>query len=226
MAAQPLGRFNDALLDCTLCPRLVAYLATFRERSGYWGLPVPGFGDPRARILILGLAPGAHGANRTGRPFTGDGAGRFLYRALHHIGCATDCVSESRDDGLRLVDAYISNAVRCVPPLNKPTGAEVTACRSWLRRELAILDGVRVVIALGKVAHDTYLRGLKEEGGIERIGDHPFGHGSVHRLGDVLPVVIDTYHPSRYNVNVGRLTWPMFRAVFERARKLAGSGDP
>jgi len=221
MARRAIDRFNDRVCACTRCPRLVEYLRTFRDDPAYWARPVPGIGDAHARLLVLGLAPGAHGANRTGRPFTGDGAGAFLYRALHAIGCSSAPESIGGDDGLTLTGAYISNAVRCVPPANKPTGAEVTACAPWLEEELSILNRVKVVVALGKIAHDTFIRYAKERGAVQRMADHKFAHGAVHEL-EGLPTVIDTYHSSRYNVNVGTLTWPMFAAVFEKASSLAG----
>lgn len=220
MPKRKIDEFNDRVCACTKCPRLVKYLKTFRDDPAYWARPVPGFGDAHAKILVLGLAPGAHGANRTGRPFTGDGAGAFLYRALHAIGCASAPESLHVDDGLTLKGAYISNAVRCVPPENKPIGAEVSACAPWLEEELAILDRVKVVVALGKIAHDTFIRHAKGMGVIKRMADHKFAHGAVHDL-DGLPTVVDTYHSSRYNVNVGTLTWPMFEEVFRTARDLA-----
>ncbi|NRA96301.1 MAG: uracil-DNA glycosylase [Planctomycetes bacterium] len=214
-----LDAFNKRVCACTRCPRLAEYVASFQDNDGYWARPVPGFGDPRAKLLVLGLAPGAHGANRTGRPFTGDGAGAFLYRALHAIGCATASESVDVDDGLILKGAYISNAVRCVPPENRPTGAEVVACTPWLEEELALLSELRVIVALGKIAHDTLLRYAKTRGAVRRMADHKFAHGAVHEIPG-LPVLVDTYHSSRYNVNVGTLTWPMFRDVFEKAAGL------
>ncbi len=218
--ASKLSAFNKKLESCTRCPRLEKYVASFRDQEGYWARPVPGFGDPAASLLVLGLAPGAHGANRTGRPFTGDGAGAFLYRALHELGYANHPESAHRRDGLRLKGAYISNAVRCVPPANKPTGAEISTCAPWLAEELGLMSRVKVVVALGKIAHDAFVRLAKERGAAARMADHPFAHGAVHRLSG-LPVLIDSYHSSRYNVNVGKLTWPMFRAVFESAAHLS-----
>jgi uracil-DNA glycosylase family 4 len=215
-----LDAFNERVCACARCPRLAEYVASFRQRDGYWARPVPGFGDPAATLLVLGLAPGAHGANRTGRPFTGDGAGGFLYRALHEHGYATAPESVSMQDGLELSGAYISNAVRCVPPLNKPNGAEIRTCASWLAEELALLSRVRVTVALGKIAHDAYVRFAKERGAAARMADHRFGHGAVHQLPG-LPTLVDSYHSSRYNVNVGKLTWPMFRDIFAVASRLS-----
>lgn len=217
-----LDAFNERVCACTRCPRLAEYVASFREDDTYWARPVPGFGDPKAKLLVLGLAPGAHGANRTGRPFTGDGAGAFLYRALFVIGCSNAPESVSVDDGLRLRGAYISNAVRCVPPENKPTGAEVGTCAPWLEEELALLSELRVIVALGKIAHDAFIRHAKARGVVTRMADHKFAHGAVHEI-PTLPTLVDTYHSSRYNVNVGTLTWPMFRDVFKKAASLTSA---
>ncbi|MAG33778.1 MAG: uracil-DNA glycosylase [Deltaproteobacteria bacterium] len=221
MPSRTLASLNRRIAACTRCPRLADYVASFGDDPAYWARPVPGFGDPRATLLVLGLAPGAHGANRTGRPFTGDAAGKFLYRALHEIGCSPCAESLATDDGLVLRGAYISNAVRCVPPQNKPTGPEVTECAPWLEDELKLLPHLRVVVALGKIAHDTFLRFAKRTGAIHRLADFKFAHAAVHDLGRTLPTLVDTYHSSRYNVNVGKLTWPMFKNVFEIARDLA-----
>lgn len=215
-------RLNLELTACTRCPRLVAW----RERVGrekraayrhhrYWAAPVPGFGDPEARLLVLGLAPGAHGSNRTGRVFTGDASGDFLFPALFRAGYASQPRATARDDGLTLGDAYISAAGRCAPPDNKPTRDELLACRPWLERELTLLPRVRVVLALGRIAHDTWL----ELSGLSRAA-HPFAHGREHHLpgGRTL---LDSYHVSRQNTQTGRLTAPMFDAVLERARALS-----
>lgn len=209
-----------ALFDpaCRRCPRL----ADFREDSGrrypgYHAAPVPAFGDPSPRWLIVGLAPGMHGANRTGRPFTGDHAGVLLYETLYAIGAASQALSEHKDDPLRLDGVRITNAVKCLPPGNKPTPAEVRSCNAFLAAELAA-HAPRVVVALGRIAHDAVLDAF----GRPRSA-HPFGHAAEHRLPASGPWLIDSYHCSRYNTQTRRLTPPMFRAVLERAQSLAQS---
>lgn len=186
----------------------------------YWGKPVPSFGDPQARLLIIGLAPAAHGANRTGRMFTGDRSGEFLYRVLHQTGFASRPESVSRGDGLRLSDAYVTAAVRCAPPGNRPTPAEIRACGRHLARELELLPGLRVVVALGRIAFDAYLARLLERGAIAARSPFRFGHNQEHRTGAGQPVLISSYHPSQQNTSTGRLTRRMLRAVFLRARRL------
>jgi len=215
------------LLRCTRCPRLVAYrqrVARTKRRAyvdqKYWGKPVPGFGDPQARLLLLGLAPGAHGSNRTGRMFTGDASGEFLYPALHRLGFANQAKAMHRHDGLILSDIFITAAVRCVPPQNKPTAQEVATCRHWLAHDLA-LPQIRCVIALGKIAHDAYLSYLKAQGHLVVKANHRFSHGAVHRL-TTGPVLLDSYHVSFQNTNTGRLTTAMFDRLLVRARELAG----
>lgn len=205
--------------DCTRCPRLARHLAGIRrEYPDYHARPVPSFGDPRARLLVVGLAPGMHGANRTGRPFTGDYAGILLYRTLHEYGFASRPESVDADDGLELPDCRITNAVRCLPPENKPVGAEVNRCNDYLERELASVPAGGVVVALGGVAHRAVLKAL----GLKQSA-HAFGHRAEHGLpGD--RVLLDSYHCSRYNTQTRRLTGPMFRAVFERAANLLGRG--
>lgn len=185
----------------------------------YWARPVPGFGDPHARLLLIGLAPGAHGANRTGRMFTGDSSGDFLYRALFETGFASQPASVSRDDGLRLRDAYISAAVRCAPPLNKPAPEEIRNCRPYLERELELLRDVRVVVALGRLAFDAYLTILRGQAKIAARSGFIFAHGAEYRTGPEQPWLISSYHPSQQNTFTGKLTPAMFRAVFERARR-------
>jgi len=191
----------------------------------YWGKPVPSFGDPAARLLIIGLAPGAHGSNRTGRMFTGDRSGDILYRVLYATGFASQPRSLSRDDGLRLSDCYITAAVRCAPPANKPTREEIANCRPYLEQELHLLSRLRVVVALGRLAFDVYLSILRSQGCISSRSAFPFGHGRRHRPGPGLPLLLSSYHPSQQNTSTGRLTEPMLRAVFlDARRRLEGPG--
>ena len=200
--------------DCRACPRLAGFLDSVRERNpDYYCLPVPPFGDTGGRFLIVGLAPGMHGANRTGRPFTGDHAGILLYRMLHRYGFATRDCSASADDGLELLDCRITNAVKCLPPDNKPVGAEINTCNPFLARELAALPEGSIVMALGGIAHRAIVKAVGA-----RQADYKFGHGSLHDLGDF--TVLDSYHCSRYNTNTGRLTESMFDAIFAEAREL------
>jgi uracil-DNA glycosylase len=214
---------------CQRCPRLRAYcqeIARVKRRAyrdwEYWGKPVPSFGDPQARVLIVGLAPGAHGANRTGRMFTGDRSGEFLYRALYQTGFASQAESLSHEDGLKLSGAYITAAARCAPPDNKPAPAELANCRSYLERELDLLKGIRVVVTLGRLAFDTYLRILRDRGGVASRAAFHFAHNAEHRTGPDAPVLISCYHPSQQNTSTGKLTEAMLRQVFERARRIAG----
>ena len=223
---QELAILQDEIVSCHLCPRLIDHcqqVARVKRRAyedwEYWGRPVPSFGDPEARVLIIGLAPGAHGSNRTGRMFTGDGSGVFLYRALHEAGFASQPTATSRDDGLVLRDLYITAAVRCAPPGNKPTPEEFGRCRPFLERELDLLARVRVVVTLGKLAHDAYLDILKARGLIGSRAPYPFTHNRKHRLPAGLPLVISSYHPSQQNTLTGKLTPAMFRRVFEAARR-------
>ncbi|HET9106350.1 MAG TPA: uracil-DNA glycosylase [Steroidobacteraceae bacterium] len=202
---------------CTRCPRLAQFLAEIHASyPDYWARPVPSFGAADPRIVLVGLAPGLHGANRTGRPFTGDYAGELLYRTLHEAGLATRPESLAADDGLKLRQARIINAVKCVPPGNKPLPDEIRDCNGFLEAELASLKRVRVVLALGRVGHDAFLMasGLKRS-------QFPFGHGREHRLEETR-YLIDSYHCSRYNTSTGVLTEQMFRTVVARARELAG----
>jgi len=191
----------------------------------YWGKPVPGFGDPQARLLILGLAPGAHGSNRTGRMFTGDESGNWLYRVLHGTGFASQSTSVSRGDGLALRSAYITAAARCAPPGNKPLPEELRNCRPFLEREIDLLSNVKVVVALGKIAFDTYLGILKSRGAIASRAPFVFGHQREYRIGPSGPVLLASYHPSQQNTSTGKLTEKMLFDVFRRARKLAGLID-
>jgi len=214
------------IVSCELCPRLVAYRAevgrvkrrAYRDWN-YWAKPVPGFGDPQARLLLIGLAPGAHGANRTGRMFTGDSSGDFLYKVLFATGFASQPTSTSRDDGLKLFDAYIGAAVRCAPPDNKPTVEEIRTCRPYLERELKLLKTVQVVVALGRLAFDVYLGILRNSGKIGRRSGFVFAHDAEHQMGSDLPLLISSYHPSQQNTSTGKLTEAMFRAVFQHARR-------
>jgi uracil-DNA glycosylase family 4 len=205
--------------DCPLCPRLVAYREEQRvAHPDRYNAPVPGFGDPMAWLAIVGLAPGVQGANRTGRPFTGDGAGPLLYATLARHGLSEGTFEGRPNDGLTLVGAIIVNAVRCVPPQNKPTPEEVRTCRRFLEPELAGLPKLRVVIALGQIAHQSAVKAL---GG--KLPKMPFGHGAEHRVAGG-PILLDSYHCSRYNQNTGRLTAAMFEAVFARAVQLREDG--
>jgi uracil-DNA glycosylase family 4 len=215
----------DEIVACRRCPRLVAYLAgvatgkkrEFREWT-YWARPLPGSGDPRARALVVGLAPAAHGGCRTGRVFTGDDSSQFLARALHRVGWASQPSSVSRDDGLRLRDVYITLAARCAPPANRPTPDELRACRPYLVRELGLLPRVRVVIALGQIAFDASLRAAAEAGWAPPPARPAFGHGVEVALG--ARRLLASYHPSRQNTNTGKLTRAMFDEIFDRARSL------
>jgi uracil-DNA glycosylase len=186
----------------------------------YWGKPVPAFGDPEARLLILGLAPGAHGSNRTGRMFTGDESGNWLYRALHRTGFASQPTSTSRDDGLELRDAYITAAAHCAPPGNKPTPEELRSCRPFLEKELSLLSNVKVVVALGKIGFDTYLETLKSRGAIRSRAGFDFGHNLAYRFNPGEPVLLASYHPSQQNTSTGKLTEKMLLDVFRHARKI------
>jgi uracil-DNA glycosylase len=224
----PLAVIEQEVISCRRCPRLVEHcteIGRVKRRAyrdwEYWAKPVPAFGDPNARVLILGLAPGAHGSNRTGRPFTGDGSGVTLYRVLHRAGFASQPDSRSRDDGLRLVDAYITAAVRCAPPGNKPAPEEIRRCRPFVERELLSLPGLRVVVALGKIAFDVYLSILRDRGVIRSRSPFVFGHNRVHRIVPELPVLISSYHPSQQNTSTGKLTEKMLLDVFRRAKKIA-----
>ncbi len=204
-------------LDCPLCPRLVTYREQNRTSNPGWhNAPVPGWGDPEAWLLILGLAPGVSGANRTGRPFTGDTAGTLLYETLLKAGLASGAYQAHAEDGLLLQGAFITNAVRCVPPANKPTPEEVRTCRPFLEGQLAVLPTARTIVALGQIAHQS---AIKACGG--KLPKYPFAHGAVHRIHTGY-TVIDSYHCSRLNTNTGRLTAEMFEAVFAQALALRG----
>ena len=223
-----MDRIRESIVACNLCPRLREYCARIGETRRrayidhtYWARPVPGFGDLRARILILGLAPGAHGANRTGRPFTGDGSGDFMYPVLHDLGLASKPRAVSRDDGLKLRHAWIGSVVRCAPPGDKPTPQEVRNCAVHLAAEVGALAKVRVVVCLGKIAWDGFLAHLLLTGVIKRRSDYPFAHAAEYTLSNGLHL-LGSYHPSLRNTNTGRLNRTMFTRVFLRARELAG----
>jgi uracil-DNA glycosylase family 4 len=218
---------QQEIISCNLCPRLrehSAEIAQLKRRAyrdqEYWGRPVPSFGDSNARVLILGLAPGAHGSNRTGRMFTGDRSGDILYRVLHRTGFASQGTATSRDDGLLLHDLYITAAAHCAPPGNKPTPQELRNCRPWFERELVLLTEVKVVVALGKIAFDVYLDVLRSRGAIASRAAFVFGHDREFKIGPGRARLISSYHPSQQNTSTGKLTEPMLTAVFKRARRL------
>ena len=220
-----LETIQQEIIACTRCPRLRDYCAEIahekkaaHRNDTYWGKPVPGFGDPRARVLVLGLAPAAHGANRTGRVFTGDGSGDFLMRAMHAAGFANITTSQRADDGLVLADAYILSAVRCAPPGNKPSPAEIAACHPHLVAEVAALRRMKVILALGKIGFDAAWRLLADRGIVIRPRPS-FAHGVVVRTPG--PTVIGSFHPSRQNTNTGKLTAPMLESVFRLAAEAA-----
>jgi uracil-DNA glycosylase family 4 len=227
--AAALAELTAEIVACRRCPRLVEWrervardkVRRFRHET-YWGRPVPGFGDPAARILIVGLAPAAHGGNRTGRVFTGDASGDFLFRELHAVGLANQPTSRRADDGLRLTDAYVAAAVRCAPPDNKPLPSERDNCASYLVRELALLDRVAVIVALGAYAWDSAFRTIGQVTGIDVRPRPAFGHGAEAAVGRYR--VLASFHPSQQNTVTGRLTAPMLGEVLGRARELAA--DP
>jgi uracil-DNA glycosylase len=231
--AAQLAALTAEIVACRRCPRLVAWrelvarekVARFRDET-YWGRPVPGFGDPDARILLVGLAPAAHGGNRTGRVFTGDASGDFLFAAMYAVGLANQPTGRRVDDGLALHDAYIAAAVRCAPPANKPTPEERTTCQAYLVGELRILSGVRVLVALGAIAWESAFRTIAVLTGDDARPRPRFGHGAVARVGDY--TVVGSYHPSQQNTFTGKLTQPMLVDVLRRARELtdvAAVGD-
>ncbi len=221
-----LKLLQEEVIACRRCPRLIEHcrkVASVKRLAyrdwEYWGKPVPSFGDPGAGLLIVGLAPAAHGANRTGRMFTGDRSGDFLCQALHETGFASQPVSMSRADGLELRDAYVTAAVRCAPPDNKPSPEEIRSCRQYLARELDLLPDLRVVVALGRVAFDAYLSVLRDRGLIRSRAAFPFGHNQEHRTAPGQPLLVSSYHPSQQNTSTGRLTRAMLRQVFLGARR-------
>ncbi len=225
-----LDALNDRIVACDRCARLRAYcneVARVRRRAyadhEYWGRPVPSFGDPLARVLALGLAPGAHGSNRTGRPFTGDGSGDFLFPVLHEAGFASQPKAVGRDDGMKLSGLWISAVVRCAPPGNKPATEELHNCAPWLDEEIRLLANLRVVVCLGKIAFDGFLGHALRTGQTQSRRGLAFAHGAEFKLPNGL-IVIASYHPSLQNTNTGKLTRPMFLAIFKRARQLADLG--
>ena len=216
---------SQEIVSCRKCPRLVKHrekMAMEKRRAyrewTYWGKPVPGFGDPRAQLLILGLAPAAHGANRTGRMFTGDRSGEFLYAALHKVGFANQATSLHRDDGLRLANAYLSATCRCAPPDNKPLPQEIANCRGYLEREIEILQP-KAVLALGKIAWDAYMEILKKRGVIASRAFYKFAHGAEAEVTAGAPRLFGVYHPSQQNTQTGRVTPAMYAAVLRRIRR-------
>ncbi len=221
---------NREVIACTRCPRLVVYrenVAREKRRAyrdhEYWGRPVPGFGDPEARVLVLGLAPGAHGSNRTGRPFTGDASGNFMFPVLYETGFASQSTATDRNDGMTLRDLYITAAVRCAPPDNKPTPAELAQCAPFLDREIAALKNVKVVVALGKIGFDAYLNHLKRLGLLTNATSkkqYLFKHAASYAMPDG-KTLLASYHPSNQNTQTGRLTRPMFVEIFKQAARLA-----
>src|SRR5437867_4840680 len=227
---EPLDHLNARIIRCRLCPRLVAHRKAVaapppRRYVGqhYWAKPLPGFGDPRARLLLVGLAPAAHGGNRTGRMFTGDRSGDWLFDALHHAGFANRQTSRHRDDGLRLRGAYITAALRCAPPANKPTPQELARCQPYLLQELGLLDRVSVVVGLGRIGWQAYLRARRRLGAPPPPRAPRFAHGAVTTFGDGV-ALIASYHPSQQNTFTGTLTRPMPRRLFTTARRLLAQG--
>jgi len=225
--AATLRALNTRIVACELCPRLRAHcaeVARTRRRAyadwEYWGRPVPSFGDPKARVMALGLAPGAHGSNRTGRPFTGDGSGDFLYPVLHEAGFASQPKAVSRNDGMKLSGLWITSMARCAPPGNKPTPEELRNCAPWLDQEMKLLTDLRVVVCLGRIAFDGLLSHAKRTGTLKKRTEFVFAHGAEYKLPGGL-IAITSYHPSLQNTNTGKLTREMLLKVFRRARKLA-----
>lgn len=224
----PIERLREQIVACARCPRLREYCArvalekkrAYRDEV-YWGRPVPGFGDPAARVLLVGLAPAAHGGNRTGRVFTGDSSADFLISALCRAGLANMPTSRHLSDGLALTDAYIAAAVRCAPPDNKPLPSEIDNCLPWLAAEVEALSGLQVIVALGRIGFDATLRILAARGAKTRPRP-PFGHGLVHRFDGPFPALVASYHPSRQNTNTGKLIAAMMDDVFTAVRRIIG----
>lgn len=222
-----LVQLDREVVACTRCPRLVEYrerIAREKRRAylawEYWGKPVPGFGDPNARVLVLGLAPGAHGSNRTGRPFTGDASGKFMYPILYEAGFSNQPTATDREDGLELKDLYITAAVRCAPPDNKPLPEELSNCAPYLDREMDGLKKVKVVVALGRIGFEAYLNYLKRRGLLQSKIPFQFRHAASYKMADG-KVLLASYHPSNQNTQTGKLTRQMFTNIFQDARRLA-----
>jgi len=222
-----LEKLNQEVISCTRCPRLVSYreqIAREKRRAyrdwEYWAKGVPGFGDPNARVIILGLAPGAHGSNRTGRPFTGDASGKFMYPVLYETGFASQPNATDRKDGLELRDLYITAAVRCAPPKNKPFPQELANCAPYLDRELAGLKNAKVIVALGKIGFDAYLNYGKRKGELKTKKPYLFEHGANYEMPDGR-ILLASYHPSNQNTQTGKLTRSMLVSIFQQARRLA-----
>jgi uracil-DNA glycosylase family 4 len=232
MSSKTLRAIETEVIACTKCRELRRYCAQIAKTkkrahrdATYWGKPVPGFGDPQARVLLVGLAPGAHGSNRTGRVFTGDASGEFLYPALHRAGFANQATVHDTNDGLQLHDCYITAALRCAPPQNKPTPAQLRRCFPYLVREFAALDNLRVVIGLGAIGTKAAIAALEADGYTLATKGWRFGHGAqlIATKGNRSITLIASFHPSRQNTNTGKLTRPMFDAIFTRARQLVSS---
>jgi uracil-DNA glycosylase family 4 len=222
-----LLELNAEVVSCTRCPRLVEYrerIAREKRRAylscDYWGKPVPGFGDPDAKVLVLGLAPGAHGSNRTGRPFTGDASGKFMYPVLHETGFSNQPTATECGDGLVLNNLYITAAARCAPPDNKPLPQELANCAPFLDREMEGLKNLRVVVALGRIGFEAYLNYLKRRGLLQSKNPYPFRHGASFTMPDG-KILLASYHPSNQNTQTGKLTRLMFTAIFKEAARLA-----
>ncbi|MDE3181593.1 MAG: uracil-DNA glycosylase [Acidobacteriota bacterium] len=229
--AQELRKLQEDIIASNVCPRLIKYCekvarekrAMFRDQN-YWGKALPSFGDPAAELLIIGLAPAAHGGNRTGRMFTGDRSGEFLFRALHEAGFANQPVSIRRNDGFKLRNCYITTVVRWAPPQNKPTPEEIRQCLPFVQRELELLDQIKIVLVLGKVAYDAYLRLARQEAKLPPKSRIPFRHGAAYALPGRLPRLHCSYHPSQHNTQTGRLTRAMFTKVLRDIQKYLASG--
>ncbi|MEO8166847.1 MAG: uracil-DNA glycosylase [bacterium] len=224
MRTQSLQSLQSHIISCRLCPRLVDWRESVAQEKTkrfqadeYWGKPIPSFGDPKARVLLVGLAPAAHGGNRTGRMFTGDNSGNWLFRALHKAGFANQAESLHIKDGLKLTDCYITATLRCAPPLNKPERSEIENCRPYLLQEIELLRNVRVVVGLGKIGFDAALNAYREAGKIDYKTKPKFTHCASYKLGDL--TFIASFHPSQQNTFTGRLTEPMFDKVFAAARR-------
>jgi uracil-DNA glycosylase family 4 len=229
MTNDRLAKLNREIISCTRCPRLVAYrqeVAAVKRRAyrdcEYWGKPVPGFGDAQARILVLGLAPGAHGSNRTGRPFTGDASGNFMYPVLHELGFANQPTATDRNDGLKLKDLYITAAIRCAPPDNKPLPSELANCAPYLDQEIDALKRLKVVVALGRIGFEAYLNHLKRRGLLATKKLYEFKHGAHYEMPDG-KILLASYHPSNQNTQTGKLTRAMFVKIFQEAARLANT---